>query len=128
MSLVLSERQPAPTGVHNAICVEVGDPEVYTTTAGDRPVIRVVWEIEPKDEQGRRHRVGRTFTASLHPESNLGRFLDVWLGKTPTHPKKEILVGRRCYLVVHHEQGRNGITYAKAFKAMPADGQNTLTL
>jgi hypothetical protein len=128
MSLVFFEKKPAPTGVHNAICVEVGEPEIVTTNFGDRPVIRIDWEIEATNEEGRRHRVGRTFTASTHPKSNLGQFLETWLGKIPTHLKKDMLVGRRAYLVVIHEIGRNGNTYAKILRAMPADGQNTLTL
>lgn len=128
MSLVLFEKKPVPTGVHNAICVEVGEPEIITTNFGDRPVIRIEWEIETKNEEGRRHRVGRTFTASTHPKSNLGQFLETWMGKIPTHLKKDMLVGRRCFLVVVHEEGRNGNTYAKILRAMPTDGRNSLTL
>ena len=128
VSLVLSMREPAPFGVHHAICTEVSEPEVITTNFGDRPVIRVYWELEAVKEDGKRHKVGRTFTASLHPKSNLGRFLDVWLGNTPTRLKEDTLVGRRAYLVVVHETGRDGNTYAKVEKAMPADSGNTLTL
>lgn len=128
MSLILSERKPVPCGVHHAICTEVTEPEVITTNFGDRPVIRIYWDLDKEREDGKRHRIGRTFTASLHPKSNLGRFLEVWMGKTPTRLKEDTLVGRRAYLVVIHETGRDGNTYAKVDKAMLADGENTLTL
>jgi len=128
MSLILCERKPVPCGVHHAICTEVTEPEVVTTNFGDRPVIRIYWDLDKEREDGKRHRIGRTFTASLHPKSNLGRFLEVWMGRTPTHLKEDTLVGRRAYLVVTHETGRDGNTYAKVDKAMLADGENTLTL
>jgi len=128
MSLVLGLRQPAPQGVHHAICSEIGEPEVVTTHFGDRPVLRIYWQIEAKDEEGRRHRVGRTFTASTHPKSNLGQFLEAWIGQIPLRLEKKNLVGRRCSLVIAHEQGRDGNNYAKILKAIPATDQNTLTL
>lgn len=128
MSLVFSERKPIPCGLHHAICTEVTEPEVVTTNFGDRPVIRIYWDLAAEREDGKRHRIGRTFTASLHPKSNLGKFLEGWMGKTPTRLKEDTLVGRRAYLVVIHETGRDGNTYAKVDKAMLADGENTLTL
>lgn len=128
MSLTFTKPSPAPFGVHHAICTEVSEPEVITTNFGDKPVIRVYWKLAAQRADGNPYKVSRTFTASLHPKANLVRFLDVWLGKTPNHIKEVDFIGRRAYLVVVHEKGKDGNTYAKVEKAMLADGDNTLTL
>jgi hypothetical protein len=124
MSLVLESKaggdfKPHVEGIHPAVCVDVIDLGlVETEFQGERRVVnkvRVVFETEQKNEEGKNCIISRTFTASLHPKAKLADFLGKWRGR-PVVPGESIdlakLIGANCTLVISHQQNLVGRTYA----------------
>lgn len=124
MSLVLEAKiggdfKPHPEGIHPAVCVDVIDLGlVETEFQGQRRVVnkvRLVFESEQRNEEGKNCIVTKTFTASLHQKAKLAEFLGKWRGR-PVVPGESIdlakLVGANCTLVISHQQNMVGRTYA----------------
>ena len=124
MSMVLQSKvggdfQPHPEGIHPAVCVDVIDLGlVETDFQGQRRMtnkVRVYFETEQRNEEGKNCVISKTFTASLHPKAKLADFLGKWRGR-PVLPGETIdlskLVGACCTLVISHQQNMVGRTYA----------------
>ena len=124
MSLVLESKmggdfKPHPEGIHCAVCVDVIDLGlVETEFQGQRRMVnkvRVVFESEQRNEDGKNCIITKTFTASLHPKAKLAEFLGKWRGR-PVVPGESIdlakLVGANSTLVISHQQNMVGRTYA----------------
>jgi hypothetical protein len=124
MSYVLQSKaggdfKPHPEGIHSAVCVDVIDlGMVESEFQGQRRLVnkvRLAFESEQKNEDGKNCIITKTFTASLHPKAKLADFLGKWRGK-PVVPGESIdlakLVGANCTLVVSHQQSMQGRTYA----------------
>ena len=81
------EFTPAPEGAHSAVCVDVVDLGMVETTWKDKTTkkhkVRVVFQIEETDpaNDDRRFAVMAWFVLSMHPKSNLRKFLESWRGK-----------------------------------------------
>ena len=111
--------KPHPEGIHPAVCVDVMDLGlVETDFQGVRKMVnkvKLVFESEAKTEDGKPCTVFRSFSASLHPKSNLSSFLSKWRGR-PVVPGECIslqqLIGASCTLVISHQQNLSGKTYA----------------
>lgn len=111
--------EPHPEGIHAAVCVGVLDLGlVETEFQGQRslkPKVKVTFESEAKTSDGKPCTVSKSFTASLHPKSNLSAFIGKWRGR-PVLPGESIsldkLVGACCTLVISHQQNMSGKTYA----------------
>ena len=77
--------------------------------------VRVFFETEQKNEEGKNCVISKTFTASLHPKAKLAEFLGKWRGR-PVVPGESIdlakLIGANCTLVISHQQNMVGRTYA----------------
>jgi hypothetical protein len=118
-SKVGGDFKPHPEGIHPAVCVDVIDLGlVETEFQGQRRLVnkvRLVFESEQKNEEGKNCIITKTFTASLHPKAKLAEFLGKWRGR-PVVPGESIdlakLVGANCTLVVSHQQNMVGRTYA----------------
>jgi hypothetical protein len=107
---------PAPEGLHKAVCVDVVDKGFVETPWGEKPKVRVVWEIEAEMDDGRRFTVGKTYTASLHEKSNLHKDLRTWRGRPFTAEElagfdMEKVIGVPCQLLVTHVE-KDGTVYA----------------
>lgn len=124
MSLVLESKaggdfKPHVEGIHPAVCIDVIDLGlVETEFQGQRRLVnkvRVFFETEQKNEEGRNCVITKTFTASLHPKAKLAEFLGKWRGR-PVVPGESIdlakLIGANCTLVISHQQNLVGRTYA----------------
>ena len=124
MSLVLESKvggdfKPHVEGIHPAVCVDVIDLGlVETEFQGQKRLVnkvRLVFETEQKNEEGRNCTLSKSFTASLHPKAKLSEFLGKWRGR-PVVPGESIdlskLIGACCTLVVSHQQNMVGRTYA----------------
>jgi hypothetical protein len=141
MSLVLESKaggdfKPHVEGIHPAVCVDVIDlGMVETEFQGQRRLVnkvRLVFETEQRNEEGRNCSITKTFTASLHPKAKLADFLGKWRGR-PVVPGESIdlakLIGANCTLVISHQQNMVGRTYAsidavsKPTKRLAASGQ-----
>src|SRR5262245_15236039 len=124
MSMVLQSKvggdfQPHPEGIHPAVCVDVIDLGLMETEfQGQRKMVnkvRLSFETEEQNAEGKNFVISKTFTASLHPKAKLAEFLGKWRGK-PVLPGETIdldkLVGANCTLVVSQQQNMVGRTYA----------------
>jgi len=93
--------------------------------------VRLVFETEQKNEEGKNCTLSKTFTASLNSKAKLAEFLGKWRGR-PIVPGETIdlgkLLGACCTLVIPHQQNLVGRTYAsidavsKPTKAVVASG------
>lgn len=125
-NLILKETEftPAPTGIHKAICVDVVDLGMVKSPFGDKPKIRIVWELpETKMEDGRPFIISERFTPSLDDRANLRKLLQTWRGRDFTDDELkgfnlENIVGASCSLIVTHNRGNNGKTYANVTAAV----------
>src|SRR6516164_6757425 len=124
MSLVLESKaggdfKPHVEGIHPAVCVDVIDLGlVESEFQGQRRLVhkvRVFFETEQRNEEGKNCIISKTFTASLHPKAKLADFLSKWRGR-PVVPGESIdlakLIGANCTLVISHQQNLVGRTYA----------------
>ena len=111
--------EPHPEGIHPAVCVGCMDRGlVETEYQGQRslkPKVKLTFESEAKTSDGKSCTVSKSFTASLHPKSNLSAFIGKWRGR-PVVPGESInldkLVGACCTLVISHQKNLSGKTYA----------------
>lgn len=111
--------KPHPEGIHPAVCVDVMDLGlVETDFQGVKKMVnkvKLTFESEALTEDGKRCSVFRSFSASLHPKSNLAAFVSKWRGR-PVLPGETIgldkLIGASCTLVISHQQNMVGKTYA----------------
>jgi hypothetical protein len=124
MSLILESKaggdfKPHVEGIHPAVCVDVIDLGlVETEFQGEKRVVqkvRLFFETEQRNDEGRNCLIAKTFTASLHPKAKLADFLGKWRGR-PVLPGECIdlarLIGANCTLVISHAQNLAGRTYA----------------
>src|SRR6516225_4729802 len=124
MSLVLESKpggdfKPHVEGIHPAVCVDVIDLGlVETEFQGEKRLVnkvRLFFETEQKNEEGKNCVISKTFTASLHPKAKLADFLAKWRGR-PVVPGESIdlqkLIGANCTLVISHQKNMVGRTYA----------------
>lgn len=111
---------PHPEGIHPAVCVDVIDlglqKQVWQGTERMVNMLRLVFETEDVLEDGRNATIHKRFTASVHPKSNLGKFLGKWRGKD-VDPGETVdlgkLIGASCTLVISHVTRDDGRTYAQ---------------
>jgi hypothetical protein len=124
MALVLESKaggdfRPHVEGIHPAVCVDVIDLGlVETEFQGQRRLVnkvRLAFETEQRNEEGKNCVISKTFTASLHPKAKLAEFLGKWRGR-PVVPGESIdlakLIGACATLVISHQQNMVGRTYA----------------
>jgi hypothetical protein len=115
--------QPAPTGVHTGVCVDVIDLGMKDTQWGPKHKIRLVWQIEELMENGKPFLVSKQYTASLNEKANLRKDLESWRGRPFTQKEcegfdVETIVGVNCLLNVQQEvKGEN--TWANIKGVMP---------
>ncbi len=135
MSLKLSEGStftPAPTGLHNAICIHIVDLGTQASQFGNKAKILLAWELpDCLMDDGRPYVISRQFGATLNPQGNLRPIVDAWRGKPLTKAEAKSfdidkLLGKPCKLLIQHTTGDNGRTYANIQAALkPEAGQPT---
>jgi hypothetical protein len=121
--------EPAPEGLKDALCVDVVDQGMKDTPNGPKRKVRLVFQIADQMTSGKRFIVGTQFTASLHEQAPLRKFLKAWRGRDFTEDElrgfdMEKLVGAPCQLIITHEP-KNGEIWANITAVMKA-GQNRL--
>lgn len=136
----LPQRDPVPTGTHQAICYCVADLGTHEIAypgqeAQDVRQLLIQWElpqcridIERENETVNLPRViGMTYTFSSYKKSNLAQHVTSWTGGCGDDFDYESLVGKECLLsVVHQESKTSGKVYAKiaGVMQMPAGMSN----
>lgn len=131
---------PAPEGMWNAVCCDVVDLGMRPTAHGDKHKVRVHWELDVVDEDregpnGERlnHTAVRNYNLTLGKGSHLRVALESWRGQ-PFTPDEldgfdlEKLIGANCQVLIEHNLGDNGKTYANITKVLkPGKQQPKLT-
>ena len=117
---------PAPQGVHRAVCCDVIDLGEQDTKFGRKHKVRIVWETEEENPSTReRYQVRSTYTLSLNEKSSLSRDLESWRGRKFTDEERRkgfdlsSLIGSNCQLQVIHNESSNGRTYANIQTVIP---------
>lgn len=118
---------PAPAGVHAAICVDVIDLGVLEVTwAGQvkkQHKINMAWQIAEDRDDGKPFLVFKRYTLSLSEKANLRKDLESWRGRSFTRDEEmgfdvETVLGAPCLLnITHHNKGDK--TYANVVGIMP---------
>lgn len=130
MPLIVKESEqqfdPAPPGLHEAVCVDVVDLGMVPTDFGVKRKAKVIWQLKTKNTKGERFQARATYTQSLAESSNLRKDLENWRGRafTPAELKAfdlEILIGINCQLNLKHQTSQKGRTYAKVAAVLPAN-------
>lgn len=140
MSIMAKENRrewtPAPEGLHCAVCCDVIDLGLVKTEWGDKPKVRLVFELGLFSEDGteqfspdfpdedRRYIVRRDFGLSLSEKSTLRPFLESWRGRKFTKEELagfdlERLIGVNCQLQIIHNITDQGRTFANIQAAVP---------
>lgn len=129
MSLTISETpsyEPAPAGLHNAICVTIADLGLQHTAFGVKNQVLFTWEIEELMEDGRPFTLSRRFSSTLSKKGSLRPFLESWRGRVFTTEelkgfKLAKVLGANCQLMVQHNLSQDGTrTYANVASIVPA--------
>lgn len=120
-----SKFSPCPEGLHQAVCVDVVDLGIVSTAWGDKPKVRIVWQVDEVDPQvGRRFDIRGMYTLSLSDKANLRKHLESWRGRkfTPVELRGfdlENLIGVNCQLQVIHNISDEGRTFANVQAIVP---------
>lgn len=120
---------PAPEGLHQAVCIDVVELGLVTSsyqgksyTARKSEIRWVIEAVDPKT--GKQHMLLRRFTESLSKKSALRPFLESWRGKKFTDEELkgfdiEKLIGANCQLQVIHNPGNDGEVYSNIQAVVP---------
>lgn len=124
--------EPAPEGVHMAVCCDVVDLGEIETKFGKKHKIDVVWQVDEKMKDGRPYLVQQRYTASLNEKANLRHDLEAWRGKKFTEEELagfdlEKLIGVPCQLLVVHNEANERV-YANVKSIMAAPKGSTMDL
>lgn len=124
-----SDYKPAPEGIHSALCVDVIDLGLVETAYGEKPKLRLVFELEAKMDDGRPFIQTKPFTASLHQKSTLNGFISKWRGR-PIGENETVdldkLLGAQATLVISHVTAQDGS--GKVFSSIDAVSKPTKKL
>lgn len=120
---------PAPSGLHQAVCVDAIDMGVLEVTYSGKTKkqhkIRLAWQIDELRDDGKRFVVQKRYTCSLHEKATLRKELESWRGKPFTEDELrggfdlEKLLGVNCQINVQHVQAQSGETYANVVSIVP---------
>lgn len=133
MSIYAERRQytPPPEGMWPGVCVDVVDIGLEQSPWGELHKVRIVWEISPVMEDGRRFTAGSKYTLSLGEKANLYKILKSWRGGKDFSADElrkfdlEVLLGKPCQLVITHSE-KDGNIYGNITAVLKADPKNQL--
>jgi hypothetical protein len=121
---------PHDEGTFRAVCVDVTPLVKQQSQYGEREVFRLVFETdaEPRQDGSPQCVWSRGFTASLNEKANFRKFVRQWFGRdlTPAELAEfdtEELIGKCGQMVITHEHGDNGNTYANIVACTPLKGE-----
>lgn len=112
------EAHPETDGKIQAVIVDVTPTKLQHSQWGDKEVFRIVYETEMVREDGKRYCLwSRGYTPSIDEKSNFRKDVKKILGRDLTGAEvnefdTESLLGLPVLLMVSHEEGKDGTTYA----------------
>jgi hypothetical protein len=94
---------PPASGSHTATLTRIADLGLQKTSYGDKPQVRLRFEVEERDSTGKRKFVTRALTNSLHEKSNFTKFF-AEIGKPLPDDDIETdkLIGTRFAITLAH--------------------------
>jgi hypothetical protein len=107
-----------PEGDYAAVCVDFFSLGLQETQFGPKEQLRIQWELELKQDDGKPWIVGKTFTSSLSKKAKLRATLESWRGKsfTDEEARQDLnatkFVGVGCRIDIMHKEN-NGKTFAE---------------
>lgn len=116
---------PAPEGLHHAVCCDVVDLGDVETSFGKKHMVNIVWQTEEVDQETKkRFLVSRRYNLSLNDKATLRRDLESWRGKKFTADELngfdvENLLGANCQIQVTHQAGEDGRLWARVSAVVP---------
>lgn len=119
--------EPAPAGVHQAVCVDVVDLGVLDVTwqgvTKKQHKVNIAWQINEAREDGKPFLVFKRYTLSLSEKATLRKDLESWRGKKFTREEEmgfdlENVVGANCLLNITHNSVKDK-TYANVSTVSP---------
>jgi hypothetical protein len=119
--------QPAPSGVHQAVCVDVVDlgmlDVAWQGKTKRQHKVNVAWQINEDRDDGKPYLVFKRYTLSLHEKAGLRKDLESWRGRKFTRDEEmgfdlESVIGANCLLNITHNQVADK-TYANVVSIMP---------
>jgi len=123
---------PETDGMVKAVIVDITPLKEVDTQYGVKEVFQIVFESEIENDEGKRFCVwSRRFTPSLSDRANLRKELKKIMGRDFTALELkgfdiEALIGFGVNLIIQHEIGSNGNTYAVISFIAPDKSGNTL--
>jgi hypothetical protein len=123
---------PETEGTVKGVIVDLTPLKKVQTEYGEREVFRVVYETEVEDSEGKRFCIwSRPYTASLNPKANFRKDVKKILGRELTEAEAdefdtEGLINMGVKLIVQHEEGKDGKTYATISFIGPDKDKTTL--
>jgi hypothetical protein len=119
--------QPAPPGVHQAVCVDVVDLGILEVTykgeTKKQHKVNLAWQINEDRDDGKPYLVFKRYTLSLSEKATLRKDLESWRGRKFTRDEEmgfdlENVIGVNCLLNITHNQVGDK-TYANVVSIMP---------
>jgi hypothetical protein len=119
--------QPAPAGMHQAVCVDVIDKGILDVTwqgqSKRQHKIDIAWQISKLRDDGKPFLVFKRYTLSLHEKAGLRKDLENWLGRKFGRDEElgfdvEDMIGRNCLLNITHKVSADR-TYANVTSVNP---------
>ncbi len=134
MSLIAkktSSFEPAPEGLHSAVCIDVVDLGIEDGQFGAKHKCRIVWELAELMPSGDRYIASKKYTVSLHEKSALHKDLKSWRGKPFTAEEMagfdvEKVIGAPCQILIE-QQEKDGSVYANIMAVTKADKKSRLS-
>ena len=117
----------APAGTFPAVCVDVVDlgliENKFEPESDPRQMVRLIWQLDEEDKDGKPFMVRADYTASLHEKAKLRKTLAAWRGRDFTPVELfgfdvESVLGSGCLLSVIHNTGSKGGTFANVASVM----------
>jgi hypothetical protein len=108
-----SDFEPAPEGLHSAVCCDVVDKGLVKDRFGESYKVQIRWELEELDSRSKPFMAVNTYTLSLHEKSRLRPMLEAWRGKKFSEDELdgfdlEKLIGANCQVQIIHNPKQDG--------------------
>jgi hypothetical protein len=101
-------------GLHDGVISEFRDLGMVTGFNGQKQAkLQAIYELDELGSNGEPLKVFQRFNNTLHPQSFLYKAITDITGTSPGEAYElDDLIGRRVQLLIKHNEGANGVTYA----------------
>jgi hypothetical protein len=117
---------PAPEGLHQAVCCDVVDLGVVKNQWGEKLTVEFRWFLDCLNEKtGKMHMAVKRYTNSLNEKATLRHHLEAWRGRKFTAEELkqfdlENCLTTNCQIQIVHNIGDDGTVYGNVQTVVPA--------